>query len=144
MEELSSEAQAYVDTFRKSWQRGVNRTALLSIAERHYPKEAWHFIRHHYTDIREDREAARDVKWWDEKLKQRAAIKNPTLRWRECMGMRHNLLNHCAVPRPWVVEQLDALIAEAEAQGADTDPTRAHNLTEDLIKAAKLHVKRPN
>lgn len=83
---------------------------------------------------------AEDREWWRDKLEERAAIKNPTLRWRECMAMRHNLLNHCAVPRPWVVERLDALIAEAEAQGADINPAKAHNLTPALVEVAKRMV----
>ena len=89
---------------------------------------------------------AEDREWWRDRLEQRAAIKNPTLRWRECMGMRSILTREGGHPRPWAVERLDAIIARAEAEGADTNPQRVHKantaLAETMLRLARIATAR--
>jgi hypothetical protein len=110
----------------------TTRAHVLSMVKAYSPKAFARVIR----DV-EAHEDALDRKWWRDKLEEKAAIKNPTLRWRELMGMRHNLVTHCYDSRPWLLERLEELIDEAEAQGADTDPEKAHNLSDALAEVAR-------
>jgi len=110
----------------------TTRAHCLSLVKSYSPKAFARII----GDVEAFKEA-QDREWWRDKLEEKAAIKNPTLRWRELMGMRHNLVTHCYDSRPWLLERLEELIDEAEAQGADTDPEKAHNMSDALAEVAR-------
>lgn len=70
---------------------------------------------------REAREDAEDRAWWEDRVARVRALANPTVRWREAMGMLAVLERPKAHPRPWLVRALTDLAEEAMHAGAEID-----------------------
>ena len=124
MDDLGSEAQAYVNLFRRRWASGADKKMLLSIS-RYYPQEARDYIKRHYhlgDPSRED--LGDDSEWWWSRVDKINAMADPTRRWREAMGMRETLLRDLAFPRPDLIDALTRIANAAELEGADTNSQR--------------------
>jgi hypothetical protein len=120
--DIDSEAQHYIDLFRRRWREGADKGTLLAIARQHYPKGARDVILREYVlgsgDKDRDEELA-DGDWWHERIRAIEMHPNATYRWREAQAMRELLLRPHAAPRPAAIEWLRQISNAAELEGAD-------------------------
>lgn len=125
--DIDTEAQHYIDLFKRRWREGADKGTLLAIAKQHYPKAARDVIlREHVLgtgDKARDEELA-DADWWHERVRAVEALAHPTARWREAQAMRELMLRSHASPRPAAIEWLRQISNAAELAGADTDITK--------------------
>lgn len=95
---------------------------------------------------REAYEEAIDREWWAARLTRLEAMKNPTLRWREGMGMWEIITREGGHKRPDVLERLDRIIDEAESAGGDTNPDRVRKpnaaIAEAMLRLARIATTR--
>lgn len=125
--DVDTEAQHYIDLFRRRWREGGDKGTMLAIARQHYPKAARDVILREYvlgTGDKERDEALADADWWHERVRGVEALAHPTARWREAQAMRELLLRPHAASRPEALEWLRQISNAAELAGADTDISR--------------------
>lgn len=125
--DIDTEAQHYIDVFKRRWREGADKGTLLAIAKQHYPKAARDAILREYSQGSPDRQADGDFAdnaFWTERLKRIEAIPHATHRWREAQAMRELLLRPHAEARPAAIEWLRQISNAAELAGADTDITK--------------------
>lgn len=119
----------------------TTRAHVLSVIKRNSPKAFARII-----GDREAYENALDLEWWKAKLDALEAMKHPTNRWREGMGMREILTRQGAHKRPAILDRLGRIIDEAEAQGADTNPERVRGpntaIAEAMLRLARIATTR--
>lgn len=69
---------------------------------------------------------AADRQFWQARVDRIRALPHATLRWRDAMGAMWVLNQGTAHPRPWAIALVSEVIAEADADGADTNPARVN------------------
>lgn len=125
--DVDTEAQHYIDLFKRRWREGADKGTLLAVAKQHYPKAARDVILREYSQGSPDPQADGDFEdnaFWTGRIKRIEGIPHATHRWREAQAMRELLLRPHASPRPAAIEWLRQISNAAELAGADTDITK--------------------
>ena len=126
-QDISIEAERYVEMFKRRWREGADKGVLLGLARHTYPAQAREVILREFTPGTGNPEGDGDFgdsQWWSKRIKSIEAIKDATARWREAQGMLELLRRPTSFPRPAAIEWLTQISNSAYLAGADTTATK--------------------
>jgi len=139
---LSTEAEAYLDNFRRCVTGGGDIKRAVSVARRHWPPDAWEALQAYFPEhARQADDDAKNRMWWEERVERFAKIPNHTERWREVTGMIEVLTSPSAYPRPYLVEKLRTIAHHAAMAGADTDPTKVYRASSAMLDTIERMIR---